>query len=74
MLDEKLNELDRLLKFYKEVNLPTSFKCFGLEWEEMKGVFEKAISVNDIRVAAIEITKDKLEKAVKDLESYIENK
>lgn len=74
MLDGKVEELDKLLKFYKEINLPTSYKCFGVEWEEMAGVFEKAISVNDVKVAAIEVTKEKLVQAVKDLEKYVTNK
>ncbi|WP_022819618.1 iron-containing alcohol dehydrogenase family protein [Fusobacterium russii] len=74
MLDGNLNELDRLLKFYKDINLPTSYKSFNVRWEEMEGVFQKAISVNDVKVAAVEITKEKLEKAVKDLENYIEKR
>lgn len=72
MLDNKLEELNKLLKFYRQINLPTSYKCFGLSWEEMAGVFEKAYSVNDVRVAAFEITVDKLSKAVQDLEIYVE--
>ncbi|MCI5724854.1 MAG: glycerol dehydrogenase, partial [Fusobacterium sp.] len=64
-------ELNKLLKFYRQINLPTSYKCFGLSWEEMSGVFEKAYSVNDVRVAAFEITVEKLAKAVQDLEEYV---
>lgn len=71
MLDNKLEELDKLLKFYRQINLPTSYKCFDLSWEEMAGVFEKAYSVNDVRVAAFEITVKKLAKAVQDLEEYV---
>lgn len=74
MLDGNLKDLDRLLNFYKEINLPLSYKCFGVTWEEMSGVFQKAVSVNDVKVAAVEVNKEKLEKAVKDLENYIENK
>lgn len=74
ILDGNLHELDRLLNFYKEINLPISHKYFGVTSEEMEGVFEKAISVNDVKVAAIEITKEKLKKAVKDLENYTEKR
>lgn len=71
MLDNKIEDLNKLIKFYREINLPTSYKCFGLNWEEMTKVFEKAYSVNDVRVAAFEITVDKLATAVKDLEDYL---
>lgn len=73
MLDNKIDELKRLLKFYRKINLPISYKCFGVSWEEMAKVFEKAVSVDDIRIAAVEITKDKLIEAVNDLEKYVEN-
>lgn len=73
MLDNDLEELNKLLNFYKKINLPTSYKCFDIERKDLDGVFEKAILVNDTKVAAVEITKEKLEKAVDDLEEYIRN-
>lgn len=71
MLDNKIEELENLLSFYKAIALPISYRDFSVSWEEMSSVFEKAISVNDVRVAAVEITKEKLEKAVRDLEDYL---
>lgn len=73
ILDEKYDEVRKLLPFYKKINLPTSYKWFNVTWKDMQGVFEKAISVNDVKVAAFEITKEKLEKAVKDLEEFQNN-
>lgn len=73
MLDNKENELKKLIKFYREINLPTSYKCFGLEWENLDGVFNKAILVNDVKVAFVEITREKLETAVRNLENFVKN-
>lgn len=70
ILDNNIEELKKLLKFYNEVKLPISYKAFGVEWNEMLQVFEKAYSVNDVRVAAIDITIEKLKDAVINLENF----
>lgn len=74
MLDKKYKEIDKLLPFYQEINLPTSYTCFGVEFDELDGVVSKAISVNDVKVAAIEVTFDNLKQAIKDLEDYVNKK
>lgn len=74
VLDGKLDELEKLIKFYGQVNLPTSYKDFNLEWQELEGVFEKAVIVNDVVVAAIKVTKDNLKDSVNKLEKYLENR
>lgn len=71
MLDNKLEDLKKLVDFYKKINLPISYKNFNLEYENLDGVFEKAISVNDVKVAAIKVNKENLSEAVKKLENYI---
>ena len=70
ILDNNIGELKKLLKFYNEVKLPISYKAFGVEWNEMLQVFEKAYSVNDVRVAAIDVTIQKLKEAVINLENF----
>lgn len=71
MLDDKIDELKKLLNFYKKINLPLSYKNFNLEWKDMDNVFKKAISVNDVKVCAFEITEQKLRDAVLNLENFI---
>ncbi|WP_308007840.1 iron-containing alcohol dehydrogenase family protein [uncultured Fusobacterium sp.] len=71
MLDNNTKEIDKLLPFYKEIRLPTSYKDFGVTREEMEGVLQKASEVNDVKVAAVNITKDKLADAVDRLEEYV---
>lgn len=73
MLDDRKDELKKLIKFYREIDLPTSYKCFELEWKDLDGVFNKAVSVNDVKVAFVDVTKDKLEKAVSNLEEFVKN-
>ncbi len=73
MLDQKMDDLNKLLAFYRQINLPTSYKDFGLEWQDMAGVFDKAVSVNDVVKAAFTITKENLAAAVQDLELYTKN-
>lgn len=70
MLDNKIEELKKLLKFYKKIGLPTSYKYFKVNMDEMEQVFEKAVSVNDVKVCAINVTKENLREAVLDLEKY----
>lgn len=72
ILDQQFKELEKLLPFYKAIRLPTSYQHFHITWEDMEKVFEKALSVNDIKVASIPITKEKIQKAMEDLEQYIE--
>lgn len=70
MLDNKIDELKKLLTFYKKIGLPTSYKYFKVNMDEMEQVFEKAISVNDVKVCAIDVTKNNLREAVLNLEKY----
>lgn len=70
MLDQQYKELENLLPFYEAIQLPTSYQHFHVDRKDMEKVFEKALSVNDIKVASTAITKEKIQKAVEALEQY----
>lgn len=70
-MDNRYDEIDKLLPLYRSIDLPTSYKKFGLELSEMGGVFDKASSVKDVEVSAYEVTREMIYKAVVDLEKYV---
>lgn len=70
-MDNKYEEIKKLLPLYRNINLPTTYKKFNLELNEMDGVFDKASSVKDIEVSAYEVTREMIYKAVLDLEKYV---
>ncbi len=74
MLDGKYETIDELLPFYKKINLPTSYKWFGVDSNDIKQVVTKAVSVNDVKVAAFTITEENLTAAINNLEKYVPNK
>lgn len=53
VIDEKFDELAKLLSFYKAINLPTRLVDLDISIEEMDEVFSKAASVDDVKVARI---------------------
>lgn len=53
VIDEKFDELAKLLAFYETIKLPTRLQDLDISIEEMDEVFAKAASVNDIKVARI---------------------
>ncbi|NME36051.1 MULTISPECIES: iron-containing alcohol dehydrogenase family protein [Fusobacterium] len=71
MMDKNYKELDKLINFYKKINLPISYKNFNVEIKDMTSVFDKASSVKDIEVSAFSITKDMIYNSIKELEEYI---
>lgn len=70
-MDKKYDEVKKLLPLYRSIDLPTSHRKFGLELNQMDGVFDKASSVKDIEVSAYEVTREMIYKAVVDLEEYV---
>lgn len=74
VLDNKIEELKKLLEFYKEIGLPTTFNKFSVTQEEINNVvLKKASEVNDIKVAAVTVNYEILREAVYRLESLINN-
>lgn len=76
MIDGKTAEIDKLLKFYKEIDLPDScYRCFHVTADEVEQkILQKASEVNDIVVSAFPINKDILRKGLADLEAYVASK
>ncbi len=56
-MDKKYDEVKKLLPLYRSIDLPTSHRKFGLELNQMDGVFDKASSVKDIEVSAYDEVK-----------------
>ena len=72
MLDNKLEELDKLISFYKKIDLPLTYKKFDVNIDEMTEiVLSKALRVNDMKAVPFKITLNMLKEAVEKLESYI---
>jgi glycerol dehydrogenase len=72
MIDNKKEEISKLLKFYKSIDLPTSYKKFGINPDDLENkILKKASEVPDILVSAFHIDKDVLRKGVNDLEEYV---
>jgi len=70
MIDGKTEEIDRILPFYRSINLPTSYKDLEAKDEEMEGVVQKAVDVPDMDVAAFKISKDMVWDAIRKTEAY----
>lgn len=71
MMDKNYKELDKLVKFYKKINLPISYKNFNVNINNMDSILDKASTVKDIEVAAYPITRDMIYTSIKELEEYI---
>ncbi|MDR3259768.1 MAG: iron-containing alcohol dehydrogenase family protein [Fusobacteriaceae bacterium] len=72
MIDNRKEEISKLLKFYKSIDLPTTYNKFEITPDELENkILKKASEVPDIDIAAFHIDKDVLRKGVKDLEEYV---
>lgn len=71
MLDNKIDELKKLLAFYDKINLPTSYTKFPITSEEIdRVVLKKASEVNDVKVTAFPVNYELLKEALYNLEGF----
>ncbi|GMO56579.1 MAG: iron-containing alcohol dehydrogenase family protein [Rickettsiales bacterium] len=74
MIDNKIDEIKKLLPLYRTIKLPTTYHDFGATEDEIENkVLEKATQVGDIKVSAFPINKDVLRKGIQDYENFIKN-
>ncbi|UPQ86613.1 iron-containing alcohol dehydrogenase family protein [Ignavigranum ruoffiae] len=76
-LEEKWEEIDRLLPFYRELGLPTSLTEMGLypfTDEEMSKITKLMVSKEKIRLLPLEINEEILAEVYVKLEKYLEFK
>ncbi|MDP0492712.1 MAG: iron-containing alcohol dehydrogenase family protein [Fusobacterium sp. JB021] len=73
MMDNNLEELKKLIEFYKSIKLPISYKEFGVTENEIEKVIEKACSTGDIEQACMKIDKEVYRNAINKLEDFIQN-
>jgi glycerol dehydrogenase len=72
MIDNKKEEINKLLKFYKAIGLPTTYKKFEISHDELENkILKTASEMLDIIVSPFHIDKDVLRKGVNDLEEYV---
>ena len=71
MLDEDREEIRRLYPFYKEIGWPTCLKDLNLSREAIsEAVVEKALGASDMGKMPYKVTREKLLKAIDDLEAF----
>lgn len=73
MLDNKIEEIKKILPFYESLNLPISYDRFNVNKNQIENVVQFASRVNDVKVAAIKVTSDNLLIAIEKLESLIKS-
>ncbi|MFK4785158.1 iron-containing alcohol dehydrogenase family protein [Fusobacterium sp. MFO224] len=73
MMDNNIEELKKLIYFYKSVKLPISYKEFGVTEDELEKVIEKACSTGDIEKACIKIDKEIYKDAINKLENFVQS-
>ncbi|MDR1834288.1 MAG: iron-containing alcohol dehydrogenase family protein [Fusobacteriaceae bacterium] len=72
MVDNRKDEINKLLPFYKSIDLPVTYKAFDATPEQIETkVLPKAASVNDIKVAAFPVDINVLRKGINDYEAYV---
>lgn len=71
MLDDKLDELQKLLPFYQSVKLPTRLADLDCTMADLDGVLKRASQVPDVNVSAIKVTEENLRQAIEKLEDFI---
>jgi len=72
MLDEDREEIRRLSPFYKEMGWPTCLKDLNLSRKDIsEAVVEKALGNPDMGKMPYEVTREKLLKAVDELEAFM---
>lgn len=73
MMDNNIEELKKLIEFYKSIKLPISYKEFKVSEKELEKVIEKACSTGDIEKACIKIDKEIYKNAIVKLEDFVNN-
>lgn len=73
-LEQNWQEIDYLLPFYQEMDLPLSLTKMDLlpnDDEIIEKIVEAIYSMDEVHLLPIEITKNKLKQAIYDLEDYV---
>lgn len=71
MLDNNMSELEKLLPFYREIGLPTTFTKFPASQDEVNNiVLKRASEVNDVKVTAFPVDYNILKEALYKLEVF----
>lgn len=75
-LEKNWEEIDHLLPFYQEMELPLSLTTMGIfpsDETVLDDIAAIIYSMDEVHLLPIEITQDKLKQAIYDLEEYINN-
>lgn len=74
-VEDRWDEIDALLPFYRELKLPRSLKDMDMELDEdtADGIVDFIFSKDKVHLIPVDITKEKLKEAIKNLENYIES-
>ena len=73
-LEQNWQEIDYLLPFYQEMDLPLSLTKMDLlpnDDEIITNIVDAIYSMDEVHLLPIEITKNKLKQAIYDLENYV---
>ena len=70
MMDKQMDELEKIYKFMKSINLPTKLADIEVKEDELEPVLDSAITKYDIDVSPYKITKELMKQAILDLEEY----
>ena len=65
-----MDELEKIYKFMKSINLPTKLADIEVKEDELEPVLDSAITKYDIDVSPYKITKELMKQAILDLEEY----
>lgn len=68
MMDEQYSELEKMLKLYAAIELPTKLKHFGLSLDECDSLLNKAVSTRDTKVSPYKIDTKMIYEALVKLE------
>src|SRR5699024_5038107 len=74
-VEDRWDEIDALLPFYRELKLPRSLKDMDMELDEdtADGIVDFIFSKDKVHLIPVDITKEKLKETIKNLENYIES-
>lgn len=70
MIDKRYDELNKLIKLYKSIELPTKLSDLDVTISDLKPVITKASETNDIVHVPYKITYEMIEEAIIALEEY----
>ncbi len=68
-VDKQYEERAKWLKVYEEIGLPTKLADLDMTMDQMDSVFDKAMTVRDMKVSPYTVTRDMLVDAVTELEA-----